>query len=380
MAAERVYRHHPAVTGRTREKMRLAWKDLKYNWKKYLLVEIIVVLMMFMVLFLSGLVKGLGSAVSSSVEHMDADAFLLSDDSEKLLTVSNLTADEFKTAQDEYNSRITPIDIQRMYLQKDKDSDKIDVTYFAIDPEGFLNPAVYQGQKLDNEANTIVLDDDYESKGIGVGDTVIDAASGISLKVVGFTKDAMYGHVSVGYISTDTYTSIMKEVNPMYQESVHAAAIQGEAGKEIDGTQLYSKQEIIKAIPGYQAEQMTITMVEWLLVVITALIIGIFFFVINLQKEKEYGVLKAIGTGMGSLASMILCQVFLIAACGAVIAACLVYVMSAALPATMPFTLDGLQVAVVLCAFVLISITGSLATMLRVSRIDPAQIIGGDFQ
>ena len=37
------------------------------------------------------------------------------------------------------------------------------------------------------------------------------------------------------------------------------------------------------------------------MVVITALVIGIFFFVINLQKEKEFGVLKAIGTSMGSL-------------------------------------------------------------------------------
>lgn len=45
--------------------MRLAWKELKYNWKRYLLIEIIVVLMMFMVLFLSGLVQGLGRAVSS---------------------------------------------------------------------------------------------------------------------------------------------------------------------------------------------------------------------------------------------------------------------------------------------------------------------------
>lgn len=360
--------------------MKLAWKELKYNWKKYLLVEIIVVLMMFMVLFLSGLVRGLGSAVSSGVENMPADSFILSDDAEKLLTVSDLTSDEYEAVKKEYGSSAAPIDIQRMYLQKDKDSDKLDVTYFAIDPQSFLNPEAVEGQKLGDEENSIVLDDDFKSKGIAVGDTVLDSASGISLQVVGFAKDAMYGHVSVGYISTDTYASIMKEVNPMYQESVHAAAIQGSTGSGISGTQSYTRAEIIQAIPGYQAEQMTITMVEWLLVVITALIIGNFFFVINLQKEKEFGVLKAIGTGMGSLMGMILCQVILIAVCGAVIAAALVAVMSAALPATMPFSLDAGQVALVLCAFVLISILGSLATVIRVAGIDPAKIIGGDFQ
>ena len=218
---------------------------MKYNWKKYLLVEIIVVLMMFMVLFLSGLVRGLGSAVSSGVENMPADSFILSDDAEKLLTVSDLTSDEYEAVKKEYGSSAAPIDIQRMYLQKDKDSDKLDVTYFAIDPQSFLNPEAVEGQKLGDEENSIVLDDDFKSKGIAVGDTVLDSASGISLQVVGFAKDAMYGHVSVGYISTDTYASIMKEVNPMYQESVHAAAIQGSTGSGISGTQSYTRAEII---------------------------------------------------------------------------------------------------------------------------------------
>ena len=359
--------------------MKLAWKELKYNWKKYTLVGIIVVLMMFMVLFLSGLVNGLGRAVSSGVENMRADYFVLSDDAEKLLTVSNLTKKEYRTLEQSYHDDVTPVDIQRMYIQKNSDSDKIDITYFGIDPDGFLNPEVSEGKKLGSGSATVVLDDDYQSKGIKVGDKILDSASGKKLKVVGFTKDAMYGHTSVGYLSTGTYRSIMKKTNPMYQESVHAAAVRGTKGKTLDGTKTYTKQTIVQAIPGYQAEQMTIKMVEWLLVVITALIIGIFFFVINLQKEKEYGVLKAIGTGMGSLVRMILCQVLLIAVCGAAVAAGLVVLMSAALPQTMPFFLVWNQVALVLCAFVLISVLGSLATVIRVSKIDPAQIIGGDF-
>jgi len=360
--------------------MKLGWKELKYNWKKYLLVEIIVILMMFMVLFLSGLVKGLGSAVSSGVENMDAETFILSEDAEKLLTVSVLTSDEFDLIRQAYGQKATPIDVQRLYIQKNTDSEKMDISYFAIDPDGFLNPEVYLGEKLGTDANTIVLDDDFESEGIQVGDSVADSASGIQLKVIGFTKNAMYGHVSVGYISTETYTSIMKILNPVYREYVHAAVVQGKSVQKITGTEAYSKEEIVEAIPGYKAEQMTITMVEWLLVVITAVIIGIFFFVINLQKEKEFGVLKALGTGMGSLVQMILSQVILIAVSGALLSVGLVALMSIALPATMPFTLVGSQVVIVLAAFVLISVLGSLATVIRVAKIDPAQIIGGDFQ
>lgn len=126
--------------------MRLAWKELTYNWKKYLLVEVIVILMMFMVLFLSGLVSGLGRAVSSGIETMDASAFVLGKDSEKLITVSSLTDAQHKKLQDEYGSRQTPLDIQRAYLQKASGEKKIDVTYFGIDPTGFLAPKTYAGR------------------------------------------------------------------------------------------------------------------------------------------------------------------------------------------------------------------------------------------
>ena len=126
--------------------MRLAWKELTYNWKKYLLVEVIVILMMFMVLFLSGLVSGLGRAVSSGIEIMDASAFVLVKDSEKLITVSSLTDAQHKKLQDEYGSRQTPLDIQRAYLQKASGEKKIDVTYFGIDPTGFLAPKTYAGR------------------------------------------------------------------------------------------------------------------------------------------------------------------------------------------------------------------------------------------
>lgn len=359
--------------------MRLAFRELKYNWKKYLLIESIVVLMMFMVLFLSGLVNGLGRAVSAGVENMPADTFVMSEDSEKLLTVSSLTAREADAVRAEAGDRATPIDVQRMYLQTDAGSDKLDVTYFAIDPNGFLNPEVTEGEKLTAEENAIVLDDAFKTDGIRVGDTVLDSASGLTLRVVGFTEDAMYGHTAVGYLSTKTYRRIMNQVNPQFGDTVHAEALQGDLDVPAAGTVSYTKAEVIQAIPGYQAEQMTITMVQWLLLVITAFVIGIFFFVINLQKEKEFGVLKAIGTGMGRLVKMIVSQVVLIAAGGALIAVLLVVLMRAGLPASMPFYLVGNQVVLVLAAFVGISVLGSLATVNRVSRIDPASIIGGEF-
>ena len=46
--------------------MKLAWKEIRHSKTKYLLIEGILVLMIFMVVFLSGLANGLGDAISAS--------------------------------------------------------------------------------------------------------------------------------------------------------------------------------------------------------------------------------------------------------------------------------------------------------------------------
>lgn len=40
--------------------MKLAWKEIKHSKSKYVLIESILILMIFMVVFLSGLANGLG--------------------------------------------------------------------------------------------------------------------------------------------------------------------------------------------------------------------------------------------------------------------------------------------------------------------------------
>jgi putative ABC transport system permease protein len=118
--------------------MKLAWKELLHNRKKYLLISIIVLLMMFMVLSLSGLVNGLGRAVSSGVENMKADSFIISDDAEKLITVSSLTENQYKDATKGIQGKTTPLEILRTYIQTKGSDEKKDAVYFGIDPDVIL--------------------------------------------------------------------------------------------------------------------------------------------------------------------------------------------------------------------------------------------------
>lgn len=362
--------------------MKLAWKELKYDKARYFMVEAILVLMVFMVLFLSGLANGLGRAVSAGIENTDACYFAVNDSSENLITMSNLDKDTVNEIHKQAEGNTAVLDIQRMNFQK-KDSDtKNDVTYFAIEPESFLSPKVTEGKTLSKDANEfeIVLDDSLKSEGVLIGDEIVDASSKIKIKVVGFAHGEFYGHSPIGYITTETYTAIRQALNPSYEQSYHTVAIQEKTAEQInvDGVSIIDKKTIISNIPGYKAEQTTITMIIWVLVVISAAVLGVFFYVITIQKQRQYGVLKAIGMKMGEIVAMIIGQVTILACVGMVVGNLLVWGMSMVLPSGMPFYLQFENAAIVSAAFVVISILSGLISARKVAKVDPIVTIGGN--
>ena len=361
--------------------MKHAWKELIYGKRKYILIELLLILLMFMVLFLTGLAEGLGRAVIAGIDTMDAEYYLLDDSAEKLITVSNLPEEVYEKVKNMTSSSVTTLDIQRMYLVKEGEEEKINVMYFAVEPGSFAEPPAMEGNSLSAKGpeHPILLDDDFKRKGIALGDTVYDSSTDLPFTVVGFTKDQMYGHVSIGFISTETYTELRTKLNPMYRKGYHALVIRDGDVERIkaDGTLLVKKEDVIKNIPSYTAEHTTINMIVWVLIIISAVIIGIFHYIMTLQKKKQFGVMKALGMKNGMLAGVVVCEVGILSILSAAISLGLTFGMAAAMPETMPFYLKAGNAIVVVLAFVLISVLSSILSIVNISRIDPITAIGG---
>lgn len=359
--------------------MNLGWKELKHNKTKYLLIETILILMIFMVIFLSGLANGLARAVSASIANKDAQYYVLNSDADKVINMSNIPKDIINKVEDQTGDEATPLNIKRTNIKKDGEEGKVDITYFAVNEAEFLAPKITEGESF-KDLNTIVLNSSFKASNIAVGDKVVDSMSGVELTVVGFTKDEMYGHSPVGFISTDTFVEMNKTVNPSYSQSYNAIAINGSDTENIniDNMSVVDKATVIKNIPGYSAEQTTINMILWVLVVIAAAVLGIFFYVLTIQKLKQFGVLKAIGVGMNKLFGIITSQVLLLAIFGVVIGNIIAFGMAAMLPKSMPFYLNTSMVLMVSIAFIVISLLTSLISIVKVAKVDPIVIIGGN--
>ncbi len=194
--------------------MLLAWKEIKHSKKKYILIELILVLLIFMVLFLSGLTNGLGRAVSATISNMSAKSFVLSSDSEDMLALSNIDKEQYASIQKQEDNETAGFSIFRSTVNKSDDTEKLNIVYFGLEMNKFLSPDIMKGKQLSKATHEIVLDSSFEEDGIQIGDVIKDSGTNYEFTVVGFTKDAMYSHVAVGYISSKSYEELKQNSIP----------------------------------------------------------------------------------------------------------------------------------------------------------------------
>ena len=124
--------------------MKIAWNEMKYQPKKFILIELLITILMFMVVFLSGLTNGLGRSVSAQIDNYGTLHYILSTDSEGIIPFSTITAKDLDEVQKIEGMDYSGLSIQRATVSKSEDSNTLDITYFATDhnEEEIINPII----------------------------------------------------------------------------------------------------------------------------------------------------------------------------------------------------------------------------------------------
>ena len=361
--------------------MKIAGNEIKYQPKKFILIEVLIVIMMFMVIFLSGLTNGLGRIIMAQIDTFGDVQYILSKDSEGVIPYSTLTSSELTEIEDLHLEEQTGLVIQRSTFMKEDEEGSQDVTFFAMDTYKNLTIKAEDGYVAANLSdNEVILDESYKAKGIHVGDTIKDKTSDILLKVVAFAQDAKYGHSSVAFISSKTLEEMRQKKNPNYTWQPQAIITSQAVTADDLSEQLMvsNKQQIINKIPGYTATNMILKTMTWVLLIASAAILGVFFYILALQKLKQFGVLKAIGMSLGEITRIQLSQVGFLSIIGIGIGLGLALALTPFLPVSMPFYMKAEDNAVISVSFIVISIICGALSLLKIKKVDPIEVIGGN--
>ncbi|MED3662091.1 ABC transporter permease [Ureibacillus sp. FSL K6-8385] len=369
--------------------MYLAIKELKHSKLRFLLIGAITVLIAWLVFILCGLGNGLTTLSAATLKNMDADYVAFEEGSRASMSrsvISETLVDDLKQQSGVEDASPVGATSLTVINESSSDNEKVDVSIIGVIPGSFLEPEIVEGKPLQKDQPLeVIANDSLKKKGYEVGDTLKIEGSLEKMKIVGFVTNETYNHLPAIFTTLDKWRAIQFAApgsNKGVEKPVNAIVMQGEninaekLNKEFDNIEIVTKAKAIQGVPGYKEENGTIMMMLTFLLVISAFVLGVFFYVLTLQKSNQFGVLKAIGASNRFLAKIIVSQVFLLSLTSVIIGILLTYVTALILPDEMPFALDVKLVILYSILLILISTLGSLASVRRIVKIDPLLAIG----
>lgn len=370
--------------------MYLAIREMRFAKARYMLIATIMVLIAFLVLFVTGLAQGLAYDNAASVKNMDATHFLLEQDSNRRFTRSHVDQKVLeKTSLIVGGENAEPLGLKMTTVVPSGKTEKIDVTLLTVNLDGRLSPAVSEGSPISNQMKGYVLvDQKLSDSGVQIGTIILDQASGAKWTVSGFVKNESFSHTPTIFLNNQDWISYQALTTRPGTESTadsqvyNAIAIKTSKEKvrelqaALPNLEVIMKSEAISAIPGYKEEQGSLMMMIFFLFVISAFVLTVFFYVVTIQKTSQFGILKAIGTRTAYLARSVTLQVLVLSVGSLVISVLLVQLFEAVLPSSMPFQLSFTTLALTCLSFVIMSLAGSLFSVWKVAKIDALDAIG----
>ncbi|MEQ3457627.1 ABC transporter permease [Enterococcus cecorum] len=354
--------------------MFLAINEMKHSKLRYALVIGVVFLIAYLVFFLTGLAYGLAQENRTAVDKWQADRILLSDEANGKLNMSMLTMDDYESVKAEDKAALAQF--PGIVYQKGKKDQQINVSFFGIEADEFLAPNLVKGRMFKNTGEVVVNDSLAKEDGLQVGDQLKVAGSKQTLKIVGFTDEAMYNVAPVIYMSLADFQEIrFNQALPKEAQKINAIVLREKPKQVANHLEEIKISDFIDDLPGYRAQNLTFAFMIGFLIVIAAIVIGIFIYILTMQKQAIFGVMKAQGISNLFIARSVFVQTAILAFVGIVLGLALTYLSSLVLPAAVPFAIFwGLYLAVSVGMWV-IAILSAVFSVSTVVKIDPLQAI-----
>lgn len=355
--------------------MFLAWHEIKKNKLRFTLIMGVLMLVSYLVFFLSGLANGLQAMNREAIDKWDATAIVLTEESDKNLTQSSMLLDEVEAVDAQEVAVIGQINA----IATNGDGKK-NVSIFGIDKDEFLMPAVTEGQTFVN-ANEVIANESLKLEGFKLGDELQLSSSDEILTLVGFTDNARYVAAPVLYGDLATFQRVkFGDAAEINKERINGIVVRGDDGMAIteqDSLEAIDIDPFIRSLPGYTEQNLTLTLMIYFLFGISSVIVAIFLYVLTVQKISMFGVMKAQGISNRYLASSVIAQTFILAAIGVAVGLALTLLTGAFLPAAVPVALDLATMILYGLVLIVVAIAGAVFSVLTIVRIDPLKAIGG---
>ncbi len=376
--------------------MFVATRDLKFAKGRFLLMGSVVALVAFLVITLSGLSAGLVKANISGLMALPAThiAFEGTDHPGYRNTmVERYMWEGWEGQEGVLHSE--PMG-HTVFNARTEDDKPLEIALWGIVPGSVIEPSVTEGEPLGTVENGVVITRDLLDDGVTVGDTIILDRVLTELKVVGILNESRnIGHLPVIYAPLRKWQEATygppggpppgEQLPDIVFDFVSIVLLQLEEGVDIaaldneNETLTFDRNGYFAASTGYKSEVQSVQMIQSLLFVISAVVIGAFFSIWTIQRTKEIGLIKALGASNAYVLKDALGQALLVIIVGTLVGLVGMFWFYQSIKDTeLPFMLERTTITTSIIMLLVAGIFGATMSIRRITKVDPIIALGRD--
>lgn len=440
--------------------MFLALKEMRKEKGRFFLIVSIVVLISYLVFFLTGLAYGLAKDNTTAVEDWNATHVVLKSGTNGNLLSSMMDVEVL----DEFSGEdISPINIGRSVAYKNGTEDEkntIDLVLIGLHQDSKAYPEVIDGELPTTQNEVLASITLQQEDDVQIGDTLVLSMNDRAFVVTGFAEEAKFNVSSVIYTDLEMASAAMMtfiegdpaedlvpkgdgpidggldqdgdvDTNKTTQDAVDTEiAVREEAAEQvaqeeaeqageempedadaasadaqgasdaqsqatpgiperIAGVLLHGNTDrtsdsdfdvipivdFIQELPGFLAQVLTFGLMIGFLILISTIVLGVFMFIITMQKRQTFGIMKIQGISNGYIGRSVVLQTLIVSTMGMLIGLGLTYLIEYFLPYTVPFRSNILFYGIIGAGIVLISLLGAVFSVRGVAKVDPLEVL-----
>ncbi|GAB3565593.1 ABC transporter permease [Spelaeicoccus albus] len=331
-------------------------------------MAVVIFLITLLVVLLSGLAAGLGNQSIAAVKNLGADhmAFSRPASGDKI----SYTASTATPAEQKKLAGRPGVDDAALIGVAMTKADHTSVSAFGVDPGGFAAPDGVHGR-------SIVVDADLAAdQGWSDGDRV--AINGTKFTVAGTKDDSYFNHQSVIWMDRSAWTKLPSAAGA--DGTVVALRTSGSfdagAASATSGMDVVGHKDAVNAVGSYTSENGSLTLMQVILMAVSALVVGAFFTIWTIQRSGDLAVLKAMGAATKYLLKDALGQALLVLVIGGGLGALFAGGLGLLAAQVVPFIVTPMTTLVPLAVVVVLGMLGASAALHRISTVDPLTALG----
>lgn len=355
----------------------LAIREMRRRKVQFALVTGVVALISFLIIMVTGLGLGLYERAGTALLSLDGDYLAYADNANVSLIRSRLTDAQVRDIEArsgaEGASAIGYVAAAIQYAPEKNETAAV----VGVAPGSFAEPKIVGGRSLSGPKDVLIDRAWASMAGTKVGD-VLPIPAGFDTReftVVGVVDEGYFFFQPAIYVSLEAWQGIAYQGDASQRPAASVVLLRGGAlaATRGEGWEVVSKRAAFNNIEGVQAQQSTVNALRYMGLLIGAMVIGVFFYVITLQKVSLLGILKAIGASGLYLVVQGLLQVFIVSVVGAALAVGLAMLLEASVLSsdTVPIAFTVGAVLTTAVSVLVAGMIGAALSVRQVAAIDP---------